>query len=248
MGFGMGARIMRKSLAVLALSAAVAFTAEAKAATVTLDALAFGTTTPPVVAGQVLETFDSRTTGSLANFTNGALTFSSTGASIQNGSLANQYVAPFFSGGADSTNYLSVLGNTTEQIKVNSGSVGSYFGLYIGSLDTYNSISFYVSNGLIHTFSGTEIASLTGLSASQSPNTTSQDANRYVEFNFGIGSFFDTVVLSSAQNSLELDNVAVTVTQGVPETSTWIMMILGFLSVGLIGYRRRGGPVALRLV
>jgi hypothetical protein len=31
-------------------------------------------------------------------------------------------------------------------------------------------------------------------------------------------------------------------TQGVPETSTWVMMILGFLGVGLMAYRRKQNP------
>ena len=30
----------------------------------------------------------------------------------------------------------------------------------------------------------------------------------------------------------------------VPETSTWVMMILGFMSVGFIAYRRRYGEQA----
>jgi hypothetical protein len=36
------------------------------------------------------------------------------------------------------------------------------------------------------------------------------------------------------------------ITEGVPEPSTWAMMILGFLGVGLLAYRRKNG--ALRLV
>lgn len=40
-----------------------------------------------------------------------------------------------------------------------------------------------------------------------------------------------------------LDNVTVT---AVPEPSTWAMMILGFLGVGFMAYRRKSGP-ALRI-
>jgi hypothetical protein len=39
----------------------------------------------------------------------------------------------------------------------------------------------------------------------------------------------------------------VTVT-AVPEASTWAMMILGFLGVGLMAYRRKATPMAFRLV
>ncbi|CCE01596.1 PEP-CTERM domain protein [Bradyrhizobium sp. STM 3809] len=239
---------MRKSLALLALTAACIASVPAKAA-VTLDLLNFGTNVPAVVPGQVLETFDSRSAGSFADFTNGALTFSSKGAKVENGSVAGQYAAPFMAGGADKTNYLSVFGNTTETIKINNGTVGNYFGLYIGSLDTYNSISFYKNNALIQTFGGNDI---TGLIASLPANLTSAQSNRYVEFKFDLASYFDTVVLGSgAQNSFEVDNIAVnfaTLTQGVPEASTWMMMIIGFMSVGFIGYRRRNGGPAFRLV
>jgi hypothetical protein len=78
-------------------------------------------------------------------------------------------------------------------------------------------------------------------------------ANRYVEFG-DIGPF-TTVVLGSCgapgcTNAFEVDNLAFATTTslngGVPEASTWVMMILGFLSVGLVGYRRTG--VSLRLV
>ena len=68
---------MRKSLALLALTAACIASVQAKAATVTLNALAFGTNTYPVISNQITENFDSRTAGTLANFTNGALSFTS---------------------------------------------------------------------------------------------------------------------------------------------------------------------------
>ena len=41
-----------------------------------------------------------------------------------------------------------------------------------------------------------------------------------------------------------LDNVSVT---AVPEPSTWAMMILGFLGVGFVAYRRKQSGPALRM-
>jgi hypothetical protein len=38
---------------------------------------------------------------------------------------------------------------------------------------------------------------------------------------------------------LSLSPTTVTLTDGVPETSTWAMMILGFAGVGFMGYRRK---------
>ena len=77
--------------------------------------------------------------------------------------------------------------------------------------------------------------------------TRYQNANRYVlQQRYSI----HKIVLGSSNNSFEVDNVALaytgSLTQGVPEASTWVMMILGFLSVGLVGYRRTG--LSLRLV
>ena len=45
---------------------------------------------------------------------------------------------------------------------------------------------------------------------------------------------FNSVVVSSSQNSFEFDNV----TAGVPELATWEMMLAGFASLGVVGYRK----------
>jgi hypothetical protein len=37
-------------------------------------------------------------------------------------------------------------------------------------------------------------------------------------------------------------SASATIVVGVPETSTWAMMILGFLGVGFLAYRRKGAP------
>ena len=49
---------------------------------------------------------------------------------------------------------------------------------------------------------------------------------------------------TSATNREDYFNL--TLTSGVPEPSTWAMMILGFLGVGFMAYRRKGGA-AFRL-
>jgi hypothetical protein len=47
---------------------------------------------------------------------------------------------------------------------------------------------------------------------------------------------------------LGLDNVSVTGVQGgIPEPSTWAMMILGFAGIGFMAYRRKGKSTGLRL-
>ena len=46
---------------------------------------------------------------------------------------------------------------------------------------------------------------------------------------------FNEVVVTSDQNAFEFDNVAA----AVPEPSTWAMIILGFLGLGYLAYRRK---------
>jgi hypothetical protein len=255
---------MRKLLALLVFSSACLVGVPAGAAVITITDLAFGNDTPsgPPPAGTTgfIENLNNNPpvplAGNLANFSDAAMTFSTTGAEIVNGSVAGQYQAPLMSGGRDTTNYLSVFGGTTETITLKSGILGQVFGLYIGSLDTYNTIQFYSGNTLLTwsnlggsgTVTGTNIANATGLVASQYPNTDDPNANRYVFFSSDTP--FTKIVLGSSNNSFEVDNLALAYTgslsQSVPEASTWVMMILGFVSVGLVGYRRTG--LRLRLV
>ena len=61
---------------------------------------------------------------------------------------------------------------------------------------------------------------------------------------------FNAVVFQSTQAALEVDNLQVgpvTGTPPVPEASTWLMMVLGFFSVGFVAYRRKGRPMQLRI-
>jgi hypothetical protein len=202
------------------------------------------------------ETFNSSpapSAGSLANFSNSFATFTSTGARIENGSVTNQYAAPWMypvPGHADTTNYLSVFAGTSETIALDTGLIGRTFGLYIGSLDDYNSITFLGDpNGPV-TYTGAQIAAHVGMDTTLS-NTQNFAANRYVQFLFTGTDHFTSVVLGSSGNSFEVDNLGFVTTgrvSAVPETSTWAMMILGFFGVGLAAYRRRSQRPALRLV
>jgi hypothetical protein len=198
-----------------------------------------------------IENFDELTPGTTATFTNAISTWTSstsTTAQIVKGSVGGQYAAPLFMlGSPDTTPYLSVFGGSTETITLNPGFVGQTFGLFIGSLDSYNSISFYDGSSTpFKTFTGDQIASAFGLTANGGQTSLASNAN----VNFNVGPF-TSVMLGSTTNSFEVDNVSIDysngdLTGGVPEASTWVMMILGFLSVGLVGYRRTG--LSLRLV
>jgi hypothetical protein len=250
---------MRKAIALLAFACPLAFFAQANATVVTEGFVSFDVTDlapgvnapgkPSAPLSGFLERFNKSPApapGSLADFTAGPLTFSSSGAEIVKGSLGGQYQAPYMHGSQDKTPYLTVFGGTTETITLAAGDLGKGFGLYIGSLDAYNSITFYSGTNEIFSVSGSQIAAATGLKDNGS--TTGYDSNRYVEFqDLDAGALFTSVVLSSTKNSFEVDNIGVAYdapTSGappVPEASTWVMMILGFLGLGLVGVRRRVG-------
>jgi hypothetical protein len=261
---------MRKALALLAVSSACLFCGSAGAVVITptiQDLSEPGAQVP--VGTWSIETFNSVTpipttaTGSdsFAQFTASASPGHQLPQIVQ-GSLSGQYAAPFFGvgqpntfkNGQDSTPYLTVYGGGSEDIKLLGNNQTVAFGLYIGSLDAYNHIAFYENGTLINTpdINGTYIANNTVPNnppkSTQLNNQLNFNSSGYFIFS-GMGAF-NEVVLSSTQNSFEVDNVAFfnpTTAQGpVPEASTWVMMILGFLSVGLVGYRRTG--LSLRLV
>jgi hypothetical protein len=94
---------------------------------------------------------------------------------------------------------LSIGGNGTETITF--ASEKNAFGLYWGSLDSYNTIKFYDGTTLVASYTGADISPLfpTG-------NQGSFSSNGYVEFS-GLHSF-NKVVLASSSNAFEIDNIS----------------------------------------
>ncbi len=177
------------------------------------------------------ETFNQVTAGPASNngtghgnFFSEALgaTFSASGHSgVVNGSssvTAAPYVGPQH-GGQDTTNYLSIGGGGSETITFNSEK--NSFGLYWGSLDSYNSIKFYDGNTLVASYTGDQFAPLfpTG-------NQSSFSSNGYVQF--AHMPLFDKVVLASSQNAFEIDNISAGY---VPEDTGLSGPVTGRLSV-----------------
>lgn len=235
---------MRKVLAALAFSSAFLAAAQANA---TITVLGEGVNTPG--AGFAVETFDSQPPG-VATFISSSLgaTFTATGLSIlTTGSVTNITAAPWMGplpGGADTTQYLSVGGGATETITFGAGKVATAFGLYWGSVDSYNQIQFKNGSTVIATFNGNDITPLLA-----DGGQTSFASNRYVEFS-NLGAFTSVVMGNTPGNqqfAFEADNLGA-ITSGVPETSTWAMMIIGFFGVGFAAYRRKSRGPALRLV
>jgi fibronectin-binding autotransporter adhesin len=127
--------------------------------------------------------------------------FSASGrAGVVKGSSVSASAAPFVGPGvADATNYLSIGAGGKETISFTHDQ--NAFGLYWGSVDSYNTISFYHGATLVASYTGADVAPLFATG-----NQGSFSSNGYVEF-AGLGSF-DKVVLGSSSNAFEIDNIS----------------------------------------
>jgi PEP-CTERM motif len=171
----------------------------------------------------------------------GGASFSGSGVVMNNGGRDSLglYATPF----GDATNYMAVLGGGSEEIAY-SGSKDS-FGLYWGSVDTYNSLTFYSGDNLVATITGADL----GPSVNPNGGQTDYASNAYVLITRLPQ--FDRVFASSSSNSFEFDNVIAGGTPelpssvaAVPEPSTWAMLLLGFAGLGYVASRRRKAPIS----
>jgi len=154
------------------------------------------------------ENFDNTPAGSKGfshgDFSSSALdaSFSASGSAGVSTGSSSVSAAPFIGplpGQQDATHYLSIGANGAETISF--ANEQNAFGLYWGSVDPSNKIDFYNGNTLVASYSGSEISPLLA-----SGGQGSFASNGYVEFKDLAP--FNKVVLSSATNSFELDNVS----------------------------------------
>jgi hypothetical protein len=226
------------TIAAVATAFAMASATIAHADTFTIESLGQNLNAAPT--GSAIFTFQSDTAGTAPTVENstGAMgvtaTFTGGNATVEDTSLANVYLAPqgdtasLASGG---NNYLAVAypnSAGTETIAFNKGF--TEVGLYIGSIDTYNSITFLGTGGTIIT--GSQILAVTG-------GTSGDNANSdYVEFvDTTLGADITGVQFTTPEAAFEIDNLSVA--NGIPEPSTWTMILIGFGLVGLQLRRRR---------
>jgi PEP-CTERM motif len=70
----------------------------------------------------------------------------------------------------------------------------------------------------------------------------------YAEYTFGVTATGHDTFTVSFRNDPAFDALdSFSVASAVPEPSTWAMMILGFMGVGFMAYRRKQNRSALRL-
>ena len=204
---------MKKILAALAILAA--FTAPAHAA------VSFSGFTQDLFLNTG-STFSFNNTSDLAGgFTDAEFTFKGTNAIITTGPTPGVAAPPF----GDTTPYLAVLGGGSVTVTVAGGLTDHLLQFYVGSVDLFNSISFNTGG----TFTGVNFTA---------NNNGCQDAPCSGLLTF-TGDFQSFTLTSINKNSFEVDSFT-SVARAVPEPSTWAMMILGFMGVGFLAYRRKG--------
>ena len=148
------------------------------------------------------------------------------------GSSSGRYASPY----GISSAYLTVPYNhSAGAVTLTTPGSYNYFGLYWGSLDLYNSIHFYSGGSLVGSYDGGDIYPLLA-----NGGQSSWASNRYVNFLFTHGDFFDRIVLVSTNWAFESDNHAFgNIPTSVPEPGTRAMFGLGLMGLGVMARRRQ---------
>ena len=154
---------------------------------------------------------------------------------LYTGSQSGVSATPF----NDSTRYLSLGSGASTTIKFSG--LADYFGLYWGSIDTYNKVEFKKGNTSLAVFGGQQIANLVqstySLPTPQFATWNNQYTNVYVDFFSGSADKqFDSVVLSSTGIAFESDNHAYRAAKPVPVPG----MLLGVMAAaGTFALKRK---------
>jgi PEP-CTERM motif len=225
----MAQRILRTCAAVGALSVFLGGMSPGARAGLIVNASAGGAPT-----GMNYVSFDNLPLGQAGGVSNGVTVSFGGDAQAVQGSQSGVYAAPYLSSGngtsfgdpnngPDATTYLTTgIGSVTLTLPGEE----KYLGLLWGSVDAYNTLSFYDGSTLIGSVTGTDVTS-----------SANGDQGQFGTFyaNITSAASFDKVVATSSSYSFEFDNIAYTPSV-VPEPSSFVLALAG--GVGMLTYVR----------
>ncbi len=188
------------------------------------------------VSGQGLETsVVGATTIDLNNGfpTTGNATFTGyNSTSLVTGGKVNDHGNP----AGDNSQYMTITpvgyknSGATGSVTINFANAIDYFGMYWGSADNYNQISFYNGSTLLATYGGGDLA------GKADGSWTGSEANFFANFYADPGQDFTSVKLSATGVAFESDNYAYK--EAVPEPAT-ILGTIGFGAFAAYSRKRK---------
>jgi hypothetical protein len=139
----------------------------------------------------------------------GSISYSGT-SGIYMGNVTGITAAPWTPTGIESRNYFAT--QPGGAITINYAQNQQYFGIMWGSVDSYNSLSFYNNNQLVESVSGRDVT--------RNPNGSQAATGTYfANFNFTSDASFNRVVFSSSTPAFEFNMIAYsTQTQAITPT------------------------------
>jgi hypothetical protein len=223
----------------------VAFVAPAFGSSIPLNSVTFVSgeepSSSPALASATIWNFDSIAPTTDLTTLSGPSPFQSVSGhgEIVQGDVANVNTTPW--GESTSNSYLEVAylgsGVLPSDVTIDLSSLENYFGLYWGTIDSFNSVTFNNTiSGDTLTYTGDKLLLLSGgggnLDGDQATNPLD---NGYVNFFFG--GMFNQVVLSTADYNFEVNKLAVGNSDPVPEPTTMVLMGMGLF--GIVGLKKR---------
>jgi hypothetical protein len=138
----------------------------------------------------------------------------------------------------DTGKYLSVEAGKSETLTTLPITEAS---IYVGSLDSWNTLSFTFDNGITESFTGTQLGAV--IPATAAGDRQSAGNNGRFTFDFSVP--VTDITFASSTNSFEIANVATTQPGGVPEPDAWALMLIGVGALGMTMRSRRRADQAL---
>jgi hypothetical protein len=225
-----------KTIAAAAAVAAATLAVPAQSALIVTFEAPGVTNTTKVFSYVGVETFNSRAPGAGQAF---ATTF---GGSPITGSYSNVQVnVGDVYGGVGGSNYAVTFGPSGSYSVKLTGSPVNYFGYYLQSLDSGNQVQFKKAGVLLYTFNASDIDALLGAGF---VNPATNQKNAFLNFMDDSGTFDEVVFNETIPFAgYESDNHTIGFAL-VPETDSWVMMILGFGALGAVVRRRKNVTVS----